>query len=118
MYNQFTKNMNNFLLLNKNDEHNKAPDYRYNLVKEMEPLVDIDKFNELKEKNSYHYKKLSTLIWEIKEHISKYPAFKTFSWELWGYGFDGEFYNIDISKEELEEKLKLIDLLLSTQYWC
>lgn len=46
---------------------------------------------------------------------NKYPAFKVFSWELWGYGFDGKYYDVD--EKELEEQLRLIDLLLSTQYW-
>ncbi|GAU76034.1 hypothetical protein F3D3_0630 [Fusibacter sp. 3D3] len=37
------------------------------------------------------------------------------SWELWGYGFDGEYHNVN--EDVLEEQLKIIDLLLGTQYW-
>lgn len=61
------------------------------------------------------YKKVATLLWAINNSSDCFPSFKAFSWELWGYGFDGQQYIVD--KAELEEQLRLVDLLLSTQYW-
>ncbi|MBS7528847.1 hypothetical protein KHM83_19450 [Fusibacter paucivorans] len=110
MYNQFTKSLDNFIALNAAKD-----EYRYKLVKSIEPLKSIETFLALKQLNALEYEKLQKLIWEIGENINEYPSFKVFSWELWGYGFDGQNNNVAI--DDLDEKLKLIDLLLSTQYW-
>lgn len=113
MYRQFIKNMDCFLALNKMDEGDK--NYRLELVKELEPLKKLELFNALKQNDSKHYQKLSAIIWAVSENSDRYPSFKVLSWELWGYGFDGAYYEVDSA--ELEEQLKIIDLLLSTQYW-
>jgi hypothetical protein len=110
MYNQFTKSIDNFINLNVAKD-----EYRYKLVKSIEPLKSIESFLKLKKLDVLEYEKLQQLIWEIGENIDEYPSFKVLSWELWGYGFDGQYNNVEI--DDLEEKLKLIDLLLSTQYW-
>ena len=114
MYRRFVENMRCFLEVN----YSKASveNYRYKTVKSMETLLDVKKFLELKGNDIEKYKEISNVIWEINKNIDEYPSFKVFSWELWGYGFDGEKYNCnDISR--LNEQLKIIDLLLSTQYW-
>ena len=113
MYNQFIKNMDYFLKLNRTDDN--TPNYRFDLVKEIETIKSVEAFNALKDKDLKHYQKLSTIIWALENNVHRFPAFKTLSWELWGYGFDGAYYKVN--EEELEEQLKLIDLLLSTQYW-
>ncbi len=113
MYKQFVKNMESFLKLNKPEDN--SSNYRFDLVKEIEAIRSIESFNALKKSNLDRYKKISTIIWAVKNNTHRYPAFKSFSWELWGYGFDGKYY--EVNEEELEEQLKLIDLLLSTQYW-
>lgn len=113
MYKQFIRNMDTFLILNKPE--NNDSNYRFDLVKEIEPLRSINSFNVLKSSDLKRYQKLSRIIWAINQNADKYPAFKTLSWELWGYGFDGKYYDVD--EKELEEQLRLIDLLLSTQYW-
>lgn len=112
MYNQFVKNMDWFLELNKGSN---GKNYRYEMVKRLEPLKDINRFKALRHQDVEHYNELLNLIWSIGNNIDKYSSFKSLSWELWGYGFDGEKH-ISNSKD-IEEQLKIIDLLLSTQYW-
>tara|TARA_Y100001933_G_scaffold246032_1_gene277400 strand:+ start:395 stop:736 length:342 start_codon:yes stop_codon:yes gene_type:complete len=112
MYNQFVKNMDWFLELNKGSN---GKNYRYEMVKRLEPLKDINCFKALRYQDSEYYNELLNLIWSIGDNIDRYPSFKSLSWELWGYGFDGEKH-ISNSKD-IEEQLKIIDLLLSTQYW-
>lgn len=114
MYNQFVKNMKHFLELNYSE--NSEENYRYKIVKSMETLLDIKKFLELKGNDTDKYNEISNIIWEIKDNIAEYPSFKVLSWELWGYGFDGEKHNCN-DTSRLNEQLKTIDLLLSTQYW-
>ena len=111
MYRQFTKNMKFFLELNKGEENN----YRYNLAKDMDALLDLEDYKSIEFADYERYKRVARLIWSIKDNIERYPSFKVLSWELWGYGFDGDFF--DVNEEELEEQLKLVDLLLGTQYW-
>jgi len=113
MYKQFIRNMDFFLKLNNSGDN--LSNYRFDLVKEIETIRSIELFEALKNTNLKCYQKMSTIIWAVKNNTHRYPAFKAFSWELWGYGFDGEYY--EVNEKELEEQLKLIDLLLSTQYW-
>ena len=84
-------------------------------MKKLEPLKDISQFRKLKNTDEEYYNELANIIWNINENANRYPSFKVLSWELWGYGFDGEPHNAN--KEKLEEQLRMIDLLLSTQYW-
>lgn len=112
MYSHFVRNMTCFFNINKEHE---TPDYRYTLAKELEPLGDVNVFKNLESTNMESYKMLQGIIWAITNNAQRYPSFKSFAWELWGYGFDGVYYPIEAN--ELEEKLKMIDLLLSTQYW-
>jgi len=114
MYKQFVKNMKYFLELNYSEEN--AENYRYRIVKSMEPLSDVKKFLELKGNDAEKYNEISNIIWAIKGNIAEYPSFRVLSWELWGYGFDGERHDCN-DTARLKEQLKTIDLLLSTQYW-
>jgi|LGOV01.1.fsa_nt_gb hypothetical protein len=115
MYRQFVKNIENYLLINYTE--NEISNYRYEIVKSFNPLTDINIFKKLEKTNIDEYNEISNLIWKLKENIQKYPSFKVLSWELWGYGFDGEKHDI-IDQEKFNEQLKIIDLLLSTTYWC
>lgn len=114
MYRQFVRNLEYFLELNYSDDTSK--NYRYEIAKSIEALSDINKFLELKDKDIEKFKEISNLIWELEENSSKYPSFKTLSWELWGYGFDGEKHTPE-DNERLKEQLKTIDLSLGTKYW-
>lgn len=113
MYRQFVKNLDHFIALNEQgaDDAN----HRLNLAKVLLPLRDRAQFEQLKEKDPDHNKALSHILWAISKNTSKYPAFETFAWELWGYGFDGA--RQDDALPQLEETLKIIDLLLGTSYW-
>jgi hypothetical protein len=90
-------------------------DQRLKLVKMLEPLRDVALFRQLRTMDPEHYKEIEHLIWALGRHVDRYPAFKAFSWELWAYGFDGQRH--DEVDEGIDEQLRLIDLLLSTQYW-
>jgi hypothetical protein len=96
--------MDTFLILNKPENNDSS--YRFDLVKEIELLRSINSFNVLKSSDLKRYQKLSRIIWAINQNADKYPTFRTFSWELWGYGFDGKYYDVD--EKELEEQLRLI----------
>ncbi|BEP29543.1 hypothetical protein [Helicovermis profundi] len=115
MYRQFVKNLENFLLINYKE--NESLNYRYKLVKSLNVLTDINKYNELQKTNIKKYNEISNIIWSLQENTDKYPSFKMFSWELWGYGFDGKKEET-LDKEKVDEQLKIIDLLLGTKYWC
>lgn len=114
MYRQFVSNLEYFLELNYSGDT--SINYRYEIAKSIEALSDINIFLELKDKDIEKFNELSNLIWELEEYSFTYPSLKTLSWELWGYGFDGEKHPPK-DKERLKEQLKTIDLLLSTQYW-
>lgn len=114
MYKRFSKNMQEFLKLNKPKDGEK--NYRYDIVNSMKALSDIDEYIKLKESNYRKYKELSNIIWEMENSIDKYPAFKVLCWEMWGYNLDKEKAEVE-DKEKLREQLKILDLLLSTKYW-
>lgn len=114
MYNRFVKNMKHFLQLNYTPDT--KSNYRYELVKSMEALTDVNMFLKLKEDDISKYNEISNIIYTIKNNIDKYPSFKVLSWELWGYYFDAQEHECE-DKERLKEQLKMIDLLLSTKYW-
>ena len=114
MYKQFVKNIENFIILNT--KAGNTSNYRFEIAESLKNLTDVNKFLELKTVDIDKFNELSNVIWELENNIDKYPAFKVFSWELWGYGFDGKKCESS-NKERLSEQLKTIDLLLSTQYW-
>ncbi len=115
MYRQFCKNLENFIKINETDDEN----YRLKIAKELKGLTDPDLYKKAKESRDNRYMYISNLIFRIQAYQDKYPAIKKFLWELWGYGFDAvRFEDMDIeSEEKIQEKVKLIDLLLGTHYW-
>lgn len=86
--------------------------YRYELVKRLEPLKDINRFKALKSDDIEYYNELQNIVWSIAHNIERYPSFKALSWELWGYGFDGEEHNSN--SKYIDDQLRVIDLLLGT----
>ncbi|WP_026895219.1 hypothetical protein [Clostridiisalibacter paucivorans] len=113
MYKQFCKNFENFLKINK------SQGYRYKIANEIKVLTDVDTYLKLKEKKHNKYKEISNFIFEVSQYKNQYPDIDKFIWELWGYGFDIEKYDGLNTKlnNKIDEKVKLIDLLLSTHYW-
>ncbi len=110
MYNQFVKNLNHYLALNASDD--KVPNRRYQIGKSLKPLADIDRFKRLKDDNPQQYHQLCALIWALDSN----ERFATIAWDLWGRGFDKADCAVD--GELLADQLKLVDLLLGTQYWA
>lgn len=89
------------------------------LAKDLKDLANINIYNKWKEENNYEYKKVSDFIYRLGMYKDKYPSLENFLWELWGYGFDAkEFKEIEgETEDQIQEKAKLIDLLLTTHYW-
>ncbi|TCO69052.1 hypothetical protein [Marinisporobacter balticus] len=114
MYKQFCKNFKNFLQINE------SKDYRYKIGREIEVLTNVDVYNQLKERKNVKYRETANFIFEISQYEHQYPSIKKFVWELWGYGFDVKrFDEVEVEpRERIEEKVKLIDLLLGTHYWA
>ncbi len=114
MYNQFVKNLNHYLLLMRSDEA--QPCARYRIGESLLPLTDIALYKALEKKDLAQHEQLSTLIWQIAERGDAVAGFANFSWELWGRGFVKKRYDVD--DELLTEQLKIVELLLGTQYWA
>lgn len=90
--------------------------YRLKVAKPFELIVDVDKFNEEKKKQSDIYKSLCDLIYFLQENIKKFPRFKAFIWTLSSRDIIGKKYNIS-KIEDLEEQSKLVNSFLNLAYW-
>lgn len=114
MYNQFCKNLKSFIDMNAGDSKN----LRLKLAKELVLLTDVKKYNKDKKRSSLSYKQASTLIFFLNNYKEDFPSLDKFIWELWAYGFDPEYHEDLKDKVSflIEEKAKLVDLLLGTHY--
>ena len=110
MYRIFCESYENFIKLM--DENN----YRLQISKPFELIVNIEKYKMEKNKNSEIYKKLCDLIFFMRKNIEEFPKFKAFLWTLEPRGIVGKKYNI-ATKEDLEEQTKLINSFLKLAYW-
>ena len=90
--------------------------YRLELSKPFALIVDIDKFNKEKKKQSNEYKKLCDLIYFLQKNIEKFPKLKAFIWTLSSRNMIGKQYNVS-KKEDLKEQTKLINSFLNLAYW-
>lgn len=110
MYRIFVESYNNFI--NSIDKNS----FRIKNSKPLELLVDINKYNKEKSKESELYKKISDLIFYLNENINKFPRMKAFLWTLESRNIKGTKYNVT-TNEELEEQTKLINSFLKLSYW-
>lgn len=110
MYRIFVESYNNFI--NSIDKNS----FRIKNSKPLELLVDINKYNKEKSKESELYKKISDLIFYLNENINKFPRMKAFLWTLESRNIKGIKYNVT-TNEELEEQTKLINSFLKLSYW-
>ncbi len=110
MYDQFVKNLNYYSFLMRDESV--VQNRRYQLGETLKPLTDIARFNRLVVENRQQYDQLQALIWALEERDFS----QTFAWELWARGFDKA--NCIANNELLTEQLKLVGLLLGTQYWA
>lgn len=115
MYKQFCKNLDNFIKINETVDDN----YRLKIAKELKVLTNPRSYKELMKRKDSKYMYISNLIFRLHTYKHAYPSINKFLWELWGYGFDSiKFESMSIeSEEKIQEKAKLIDLLLGTHYW-
>ncbi len=110
MYRIFCESYINFL------ESMNNTGYRYEISKPFSLIVDVNKFNIEKKKESNLYKKLCDLIYYMKQNVDKYPKVKAFLWTLDSRNIKGKKYNIT-KKDDLEEETKLVNSFLKLAYW-
>lgn len=110
MYRIFCESYENFL--KTFEEEN----YRLNIAKPFELIVDIDKFEKEKEIQSDLYKKLCDLLSYMNKNIERFPKFKAFLWTLTSRNIKIEEYDIE-THDDLEEQAKLINSFLKLAYW-
>lgn len=94
----------------------KEDSYRLKIAEPFELIVDVNKYNEEKRKNSEIYKKLCDLISFMKENIDRFPKIKAFLWTLSSRDMNGKKYNIS-NNDDLEEQTKLVNSFLKLAYW-
>ena len=110
MYRIFCESYKNFL--NSFNENN----YRLEVTEPIKLIVDINKYKEEEKKQSILYKRVSDLVYFMKENVEKFPRLKAFLWTLNSRNIKGKQYKIS-TQEELEEQTKLINSFLKLAYW-
>ncbi len=110
VYRIFCESYQNFI--NSFDGNNS----RLEIAKPLELIVNVEKYEEEKKKQSELFKKLCDLIYFMKENVIKFPKLKAFLWTLSSRNINGKKYNI-AKIEELEEQTKLINSFLKLTYW-
>ncbi|MEZ0537976.1 hypothetical protein ACAG39_12135 [Caldicellulosiruptoraceae bacterium PP1] len=113
MYRVFLESYNNYQKIYSNNKENA---YRYKITEPFELIVNIDRFNKERDKNSFLYKKLCDLLFYMEKNIDRFPKFKAFLWTLESRNIKGKYYGVS-SLEELEEQSKIINMFLNLQYW-
>lgn len=110
MYRIFCESYENFLKTLDKDN------YRLNISRPFELIVDLNEYEKNKKNNSELYKKLCDLILFMQENIDDFPKFKAFLWTLQSRNINGKRYNSS-TEEELEEQAKLVNSFLKLAYW-
>ena len=110
MYRIFCESYENFKKL-YNEEN-----YRLNVAKPFELIVNTKRYEKEKEMQSDLYKKLCDLLSYMEKSIKKFPKFKAFLWTLKSRNIMAEECNIE-TQEELEEQAKLVNSFLKLAYW-
>lgn len=110
MYRIFCESYKNFIKSIDEDS------YRIKISEPFKLIVDINAFENEKNKESKLYKKLCDLISYMQENINSFPKLKAFLWTLESRDIQGNKYNVS-TLEELEEQTKLINSFLKLAYW-
>jgi len=114
MYRIFAQNLNNYFLINKYGDSNK--EFRLKIAQVLRGMADKTLYEEWAANDIEKYYEINNLVYEIQNNKKRFHTFESFAWDLWGYGYKAEKSN-SFASEVVEEQLKLIDLLLGTQYW-
>ena len=110
MYRVFCESYENFL--KTFEEEN----WRLNIAKPFELIVNPQKYEKEKELKSDLYKRLCDLLLYMNKNIERFPKFKAFLWTLTSRNIIPKEYNIE-TKEQLEEQAKLVNAFLKLAYW-
>lgn len=110
MYRIFCESYENFI--ESMDEDN----YRLQISKPFELIVDIDKYNKEQKEQSELYKKLCDLMEFMKNNVKRFPKLKAFLWTLDSRNIRTHRYGVS-KEEDLEEQTKLINSFLKLAYW-
>ncbi|QZY54096.1 hypothetical protein [Crassaminicella profunda] len=102
--------------LNYMKDFNEKDHYRYELMLPFSLLVNLDMYKKEKREQTVNYKKLEDFIYFVKNSIHFYPNFKSFLWSLESRGIKGAYYGI-LTKEELNEQIKITNMFLKLTYW-
>lgn len=114
MYKIFKQNLNNFFEINKYG--NPESEFRIKIAQVLRGMTDKELYGKWEIENNELYEEVNNLVCEIRRNTDRFRRFDSFSRDLWGYGYKAE-KSERFSKEIVEEQLKLINLLLGTQYW-
>ena len=110
MYRIFCESYENFL--NSFDESS----YRLEITEPIKLIVDVNKYKEEEKKESDLYKRISDLVFFMKENVKKFPRLKAFLWTLSSRDIKGKQYRVS-KQQDLEEQTKLINSFLKLAYW-
>ena len=110
MYRIFCESYENYKKLNNSD------DYRSKIIKPIELIVDVKKFNREKEEGTLLYKQLCDLLYYMEQNISEYPRFEAFLWTIETRNMRGKYYGV-ACEEDIKEQAKIINMFLKLVYW-
>jgi len=108
MYKQFCKNYKNYVMLNRAGIDKN--EYRLKIARSIEGLANVELYKRWKQNNDPRCSEVEGIVYEINKR-NDIHSFHAFSWELAGYGFEARRSDT-ADKEELDEQIKLIELLL------
>lgn len=114
MYRIFCESFRNYLGLFP--ENAIRVEYRGSIALPLALLCDAALFAAEKGSETERYRKLSDLLYYMKQNVANYPVLKAFLWTLESRGFSGTPYGL-VSSEDLKEQIKLIIMLLKLTYW-
>ena len=114
MYKIFRQNLNNYFSLNKSE--NTENEFRLKIAEALKGLADKSLYDKWAIENPKLYEETKNLIYEIERNIRRFHPFECFSQDLWGLGYEARKSD-KFPNAIVEEQLKLINLLLGTQYW-
>lgn len=114
MYRIFKQNLNNFFEINKHGDPDS--EFRLKIARVLRGMADKALYGKWKIENNESYEEVNNLVWEIRQNTDHFRRFDIFFRDLWGHGYKAE-KSETFPKEIVEEQLKLINLLLGTQYW-
>ncbi|NMB97648.1 MAG: hypothetical protein GYA02_13735 [Clostridiaceae bacterium] len=118
MYSQFCRNLKNYIRINSHGNPDNS--LRVKIAEDIIHLTNVEAYKTYKKRNDPLYKRIGEFIYILSRYKSRYPSLERFIWELWAYGFDIiETQNLrQHNIKHMDEKAKLVDLMLSTHYFA